>query len=103
MLKTARPSMRLNMVRLDMKRRFRLWWLVKSTAIVLWGERLKAGLSLVQAAKAAGLEPKTLSEFELGLKSPPACLIPRLLDVYGSSYEACLFFCMTKQKVLVEA
>lgn len=69
------------------------WILRMRVAWVLWTQRLKAGLSLNEAAKLCELSVEQVRNFELGIESPPLCYVSRLLRVYDADTEAILFFC----------
>ena len=69
------------------------WILRMRVAWILWSQRLRAGLSLSEAASLCDLPKEQVRNFELGLESPPLCYISRLLRAYNADAEAILFFC----------
>ena len=62
-------------------------------AWILWRQRLRAGLSLNEAARLCELPEEQVRNFELGLESPPLCYVSRLLRAYNADTDAILFFC----------
>jgi len=72
--------------------RFFLLYVRVRTAIILRGQRRRAGLSSTEAAHLGELDEKLLLRYEYGLENPPLCVIGRLLKLYNASDEAILFF-----------
>ena len=60
-------------------------------AITLRAARVNVGLTQAQAAKEIGVEPNTISRWELGTSFPQGRFIDRICEVYGRSYDDIIF------------
>ncbi|MCB9073338.1 MAG: helix-turn-helix domain-containing protein [Bdellovibrionaceae bacterium] len=69
------------------------WILRMRVAWVLWTQRLKAGLSLSEAASLCQIPEEKIRRFEIGLISPPLCYVARMLTAYNADDDTILFFC----------
>ena len=59
--------------------------------VTLRALRVNAGLSLVKACKALGINKNTLCDYEKGRRSPRIELIKKFQDLYGCEYDDIIF------------